>query len=97
MLVELLASDGNQVASACGGQQALAKAHAARPDVILLDLTMPTMNGLQFREAQLKDPKLASVPVVEVSAFENTLNVGAVIRKPFLVEDALDTASRLTV
>jgi hypothetical protein len=32
-----------------------------------------------------------------VSAFEHTLNVDAVIRKPFQVEDALDTVSRLTV
>jgi CheY-like chemotaxis protein len=95
LLVELLASEGYQVSSASDGRVALAEAHAARPDVILLDLMMPTMNGWEFRDAQLRDPSLASVPVAVLSAFEDTLDVAAVLRKPYLLEDLLDVVQRL--
>lgn len=36
--------------------------------VILLDLMMPVMNGYEFREEQLKDPAIASIPVIVVTA-----------------------------
>lgn len=95
LLVELLASEGYLVSSASNGRQALEEAHALRPDVILLDLMMPIMNGWEFRSAQLRDPELSNVPVVIVSAFEDTLDVEAVLRKPYLLEDVLNTVQRL--
>jgi CheY-like chemotaxis protein len=95
LLVELLASEGYLVSSASDGRRALAEARAMRPDVILLDLMMPVMNGWEFRDAQLRDPDLARVPVVVVSAFEDTLDVEAILRKPYLLEDVLDTVQRL--
>jgi CheY-like chemotaxis protein len=95
LLVELLTGEGYLVSSASDGRLALAEARALRPDVILLDLMMPVMNGWEFRDAQLRDPRLASVPVVIVSAFEDTLDVEAVLRKPYLLEDVLDTVQRL--
>jgi CheY-like chemotaxis protein len=95
LLVELLASEGYLVSSASNGRQALEEAHALRPDVILLDLMMPIMNGWEFRSEQLRDPELSNVPVVIVSAFEDTLDVEAVLRKPYLLEDVLDTVQRL--
>lgn len=95
LLVELLASEGYLVSSASDGKIALAEARATRPDVILLDLMMPVMNGWEFRDAQLRDPDLARVPVVVVSAFEDTLDVEAILRKPYLLEDVLDTVQRL--
>ena len=95
LLVELLAAEGYAVAGAEDGRRALAEARANRPDVILLDLMMPVMSGWEFREAQLRDPDLADVPVVVVSAFDAALDGAAVLRKPFLVEDVLDTVQRL--
>jgi CheY-like chemotaxis protein len=95
LLVELLASEGYLVSSASDGRRALAEARAKRPDVILLDLMMPVMNGWEFRDAQLRDPDLARVPVVVVSAFEDTLDVEAILKKPYLLEDVLDTVQRL--
>lgn len=38
------------------------------PDCILVDITMPRMNGWQFREAQLNNEKISSIPVVFFSA-----------------------------
>jgi len=95
LLVELLASEGYAVASAADGQRALAEARATRPDVILLDLMMPVMSGWEFREAQLRDPELADIPVLVVTAFEESLDGTELLRKPFLVEDVLDAVQRL--
>ncbi len=95
LLVEFLASEGYEVSAAADGERALAEAHARRPDVILLDLMMPVMSGWQFREAQLDDPQLAGVPVVVVSAFDDTLDAAAALRKPYELEDVLETVRRL--
>ena len=95
LLVEFLASEGYDVASAPDGRRALAEARAHRPDVILLDLMMPIMSGWEFREAQLGDPELADIPVVVVTAFEESLDGTELLRKPFLVEDVLDAVQRL--
>jgi len=97
LLVELLGGEGYLVSSAADGRQALLEAHAHRPDVILLDLMMPVMDGWQFRAAQLEDPDLAGVPVVVISAFDHDLDAAAVMQKPFLVEELLATVHRLAV
>jgi CheY-like chemotaxis protein len=96
LLVELFASEGYEVASASDGRRALAEARARRPDVILLDLMMPVMSGWEFREAQLRDPALADIPVVVVTAFEESLDGTELLRKPFLVDDVLDAVQRLS-
>ena len=49
------------------GEVALERARAERPCVILLDLMMPIMNGWEFRTEQLRDARLASIPVVVCS------------------------------
>ena len=59
---------GYRVRSAYDGAEALAEARAARPDVILLDLMMPHMDGFQFLEELKSDPALHDVPVVVVTA-----------------------------
>jgi len=51
------------------GREALERLREAESYcVILLDIMMPVMNGYEFREEQLKDPKLASIPVIVVTA-----------------------------
>ena len=69
-LRELLEEHGHAVACASNGRQALDLLHAASPlpDVILLDLMMPVMNGWDFRGVQKRDPALASIPVVVITA-----------------------------
>jgi len=63
----VLEASGYQVFEAGDGAEALPVARAQRPDIILLDLMMPGMDGFQFRESQLQDPAIASIPVVIVS------------------------------
>ena len=68
-LKELLEGAGYAVGCAENGREALALLREAGSYcVILLDIMMPVMNGYEFREAQLKDPKLASIPVIVITA-----------------------------
>ena len=69
-LSELLEAEGFSVEGAPDGREALARLRAAEvhPAVILLDLMMPGMDGWDFRTEQMRDPRLAAVPVVIVSA-----------------------------
>ena len=66
---DLLEDEGLRVAVAGDGADALAwlRAHDA-PRLVLLDLSMPTMDGPEFRRLQRKDEILAKIPVVVVSA-----------------------------
>jgi CheY-like chemotaxis protein len=64
-----LAAVGFDVVTACDGADALRVLRAARDFcLVVLDLFMPGMNGWEFREQQLRDPDLAGIPVVVVSA-----------------------------
>jgi CheY-like chemotaxis protein len=59
---------GYRAATASDGAEALHKLETDEaPCLILLDLMMPGMNGQQFREAQLRNPALAEIPVVVMS------------------------------
>jgi adenylate cyclase len=59
---------GYRVVRADNGRQGLDLLRRKRPDVVLLDLVMPEMDGFQFLAAKSADPTLQSVPVVVVSA-----------------------------
>src|SRR5947207_15447872 len=68
-LTQILEDEGFQVRCASNGREALEVATSGpAPRLILLDLMMPVMNGWQFRAEQLKDPRLAEVPVLVISA-----------------------------
>jgi CheY-like chemotaxis protein len=67
-LAETLALEGYEAESAPNGLEALRRADAHRPDLILLDLMMPVMNGWEFLRARRTDPRVAGVPVVVFSA-----------------------------
>ena len=68
LLAEMLGDRGYLVSTARHGKDALellrTKAH---PNVVLLDLMMPVMDGWQMRAEMLADPKLATIPVIIVS------------------------------
>jgi CheY-like chemotaxis protein len=69
MLEALVATQGYDVMSAANGLEALDRMAERIPCVVLLDVDMPVMDGYQFRAMQLRDPHLASVPVICVSGF----------------------------
>jgi CheY-like chemotaxis protein len=83
MIERFLEMEGFAVRTAPNGEAALVSLQRdGRPSVILLDLMMPVMNGWQFREAQQRQPQLADIPVVVVSA------AGAPSRLPPIEADA---------
>jgi CheY-like chemotaxis protein len=103
-VVEILADEGYDVSAAGDGRQALEllRSSAPRPDLILLDLMMPVMNGFQFREEQLKDPELARIPVLVVTADANArakaeaLGAAGFVQKPLKIQPLLDIIEELT-
>jgi two-component system cell cycle response regulator DivK len=71
MLELLLSANEYETMSARNGAEALELMRGRKPCLVLLDLQMPVMSGWEFREHQLKDPELADVPVLCVTAFFN--------------------------
>jgi two-component system response regulator MprA len=91
ILGELLAHFGYLPTAACDGMQALSLwRDGLRPDVVLLDLVMPNMDGYRFRRAQKDEPAFASVPVIVISAQASpnlqSLDVQGYVKKPFDVD-----------
>jgi two-component system chemotaxis response regulator CheY len=96
-LVELLESEGHRVRWGHDGMEGLQLLDGTLPDVILLDLLMPRMNGFQFREAQKADPRAAQVPVIVISAHARAHEIDAqeFLEKPFDVAHLLGAVERL--
>ncbi|MDR7481877.1 MAG: response regulator [Armatimonadota bacterium] len=88
------------VTTASTGPEALAAARAAPPDLVLLDILMPDVSGLEVCEALQADPAMARIPVIFVTALTDVdskvraFDAGArdYITKPF---DAAELAARV--
>jgi CheY-like chemotaxis protein len=69
---QLLCAAGYDALSAANGQEALELLRSGvRAKAILLDLMMPVMDGWAFRREQLRDPRLAHIPVIVLSALHH--------------------------
>ncbi len=97
-----LTDEGYRVACAGDGIEALDYLRQGpRPEVILLDMMMPRMDGAQFRAAQLEDPALAAIPVVLVTADARAqqrmkgMEARAYLRKPVSLDQLLDIIEKL--
>lgn len=97
LLADLLGAQGYRTATAANGAEALTVVAATRPDLILLDLMMPVMDGATFRENQLKNPRLADIPVVVISAFTDAARLAASMRPKHTLPKPLDMNALLKV
>lgn len=100
-LTDVLTDVGHEVRHAQNGKEALVLLTVGDlPQLILLDLMMPLMNGPEFREAQLRDPRLSKIPVILISADRNVaerakeMKVDAWLAKPTTPEKVLDAAEK---
>jgi CheY-like chemotaxis protein len=85
-IAHLLRDEGYDVAIATNGRVALDRLQRdPLPSLILLDLMMPDMDGIEFRVRQLADARLASIPVIVISARPDI----AAQAKQLLVDDCL--------
>ncbi|HVY61895.1 MAG TPA: response regulator, partial [Planctomycetota bacterium] len=97
-LAQILENEGYKVTSADNGLNAMSYLRTSeRPCLILLDLMMPIMDGWQFRAEQRKDPKLAGIPIVVLSAHGSVpqhaaaLEAAMYLKKPIDLDLLLDT------
>jgi len=73
MLRRLLIGEGWEVSMSANGREALDRLTAERPNLVLLDLMMPEMDGFEFLAEFRKDPKFAATPVIVVTGADLTL------------------------
>ena len=90
---------GCQVRTACNGREGLVKAKQARPDLIILDLMMPEMSGIEFMKC-LKDDGLSDIPVLLLTANthikqEDVNSADCICYKPIDVTSLVEEVGRL--
>lgn len=101
-LTAMLEDEGHHVVGAGNGREALAYLRGAGepPGLILLDLAMPIMSGWEFREEQQRDPALAAIPVVVISADRGvrqkaeSIEADGYLGKPVDIDDLLAAVAR---
>jgi sigma-B regulation protein RsbU (phosphoserine phosphatase) len=97
LLSGMLAEQGYKVRSVINGQMALTATQAAPPDLILLDINMPEMNGYEVCERLKADEDTRDIPIIFISALDATedkvkaFTIGGLdyITKPFQIEEVL--------
>lgn len=95
VVIEHLGTEAIDVRAATSGEEGLELARMLEPDLILLDVLMPGMNGFEVCYNLKRDPELARIPVVFLSALgeqvrrDQGMRLGAVdyLQKPFIVDE----------
>ncbi|HVF11619.1 MAG TPA: response regulator [Actinomycetota bacterium] len=98
-----LEMEGYQVVTAEDGQDAVEKAALEKPDLVMLDIMMPRMDGWTARGELLKNPDLKDVPVIFLSARAQQADlrkgyeagVAEYVTKPFDPIDLLDVVAQI--
>jgi CheY-like chemotaxis protein len=102
LVTVLLESDGYHVKTAWNGQDALDQLESWQPDLIILDMLMPVMDGAAFLAAQQANPRLRAIPVIGMSASLRGRPIGdglatrVMLSKPFRIDDLLAHVATLT-
>lgn len=102
MALKILRSRGFSCELAVTGREAVAKAAALHPGLILMDLSLPEMNGWEATRALKADPALAGIPVVAVTAHamvgdkETAIAAGCAecVTKPYELEELIAVVER---
>jgi CheY-like chemotaxis protein len=99
----ILGAAGYEIDSAADGQEGLDRATQGRPDVILLDVMMPGLDGLEVTRRLKADPRTGAIPIVLVSARTGAEEVAAgkaagaayYVKKPFDPDDLIALLDQL--
>lgn len=95
VLDSILSNEGYSVRVARDGQQAIASIELAEPDLVLLDVNMPVMNGIEVCKTVKKNEKYENLPIIFLSALDDSFNRGQGLKagavdymtKPFDVDE----------
>ncbi len=96
-LAELLMQEGYYVGCAADGAEALRRLQVEPlPSAILLDIMLPRVNGVVFREAQLRSSALRSIPTIAITSMKDMVDLdplafASVFKKPIDFDQLLDT------
>lgn len=92
LLVEIFECEGYEVVSSVNGSEGIRALENYIPDVILMDMLMPIMDGFAFREEQLKKPEWENIPVLAMSAQDQendkleSIGIKHFVQKPLELE-----------
>ena len=101
VLETILIEEGYRVLTACNGKQGLESLATERPDVVLLDLMMPILGGVEMLAAMMAEPAYRHIPVIMISSLaekvlaEKCTGYVAYLRKPFRATAVLSTIARV--
>lgn len=101
----LLTARGHRVVEARDGPECLEAARTARPDLLMLDLRMPGLDGFEVMNRLRSDPSTAALPVLAITAMaeatvqERALNAGCagILVKPVSPREVMTLVERLLV
>ncbi len=91
----VLESKAYEVIAAYNGKEGLEKARKEKPDLIILDIMMPVMDGFDFADQFGKDPTLSKIPVIALTSFSQSLGqpfafeVSEYVQKPLKPKDLI--------
>lgn len=83
MYAERLKAEGYVVVSAYDGEEAIDKAYKETPEIILLDIMMPKINGIDVMKKLREDEKTADIPIILLTALIQEINKIKDMMKPF--------------
>ena len=99
LVIEVLSDAGHRVLTATNGMEALMRLEEERPDLIISNVAMPVMDGIELCKKLQADPDLGSIPVLFLSATQTEIDLedckyAALIEKPFDMEALLGTVNQ---
>ena len=104
-LGQVLQEDGHETLCVADGYLALERIRTLKfkPDLFILDIAMPVMNGFDFRDHQLKSHQLCHIPVIVFSAshlsdwMRDKLGADAYLSKPISIKDLAEAIKKLKI
>src|SRR5437016_3039326 len=97
IITDVLEAEGHTTRTAANGQEALERIRERKPQLVLLDLMMPVMNGWELADALRANPDWEDIPVVFVTAAHSAIQrkpqemgAKAIISKPFDIDVLAD-------
>lgn len=94
VLGDALADEGYRIVEAINGKEALDRLEVERPELILVDLLMPTMSGLELLQKVRKTPALRAIPVVVITAANDAM-LSIKLDVPVLYKGDIETVLRI--